>query len=206
MKNDQTFEKDLASIRQLMERSVKFISLSGLSGILSGFYALIGASVAYFLIQYPDSIFEYQIYPIQNTTALKELVFIGASVLVASLTTGVWLSSRKAKQRGIKVWDATGRRLLINLSIPLVTGGLFILISAWNGYYEIVAGASLIFYGIALVNASPNLYDEIRYLGYSEIILGLFSEAMSGYNLVFWSIGFGFLHIIYGAAMYRKYD
>lgn len=206
MKENPTFEQDLASIHKLMERSVKFISLSGFSGMLSGVYALIGAGAAYYLIQYPGSFFESYSYSSLDKGVQSELFIIALIVLIASLTTGLWLSARKARQMGAKIWDVTGRRLFFNLSVPLFTGGLFILICAWNGYYEIIPGVCLIFYGLALLNASPNLFDEVRYLGYLEIILGLISTAVPGYGLVFWSLGFGILHIIYGAAMYRKYD
>jgi len=44
---NKSVHQNLESIRQLMERSVKFVSLSGLSGILAGIYALIGAVLAY---------------------------------------------------------------------------------------------------------------------------------------------------------------
>jgi hypothetical protein len=206
MNQDQDYQQDLASIRNLMERSVKFISLSGLSGILAGTYALIGAAFAYFTIQYPLSIISYRQESIQYSDVIIKLLFIAFLVLAASLITGFWLSARKAKQLGTTVWNETSKRLVINLLVPLVTGGLFILILLYYGHYGVVAPACLIFYGLALIHASANLYEEIRYLGYSEIILGLIAAALSGYGLLFWTIGFGILHIFYGALMYRKYD
>lgn len=206
MNENQPYEQDLASIHRLMERSVKFISLSGVSGIVTGIYALIGAGAAYYLVQYPASPFESRAYLIQDRTIFIELISIALAVLVTSIVTILWLSSRKAKRVGAKVWDTTSQRLLLNLAIPLMTGGIFVLICLWNGYFEMVAASCLIFYGLALLNASSNLYDEVRYLGYCEIILGLGSAAVPGYSLIFWTFGFSVLHIIYGAAMYRKYD
>lgn len=206
MEQQQTYQKDLESIRKLMERSVKFISLSGLSGILAGIYALIGATIAYYLVHYPVSPFGYRVYSIQSTNVLLQLTGVAAVVLVASILTGFWLSSRKAKKAGLKFWDATSKRLMINLSVPLITGGIFVLILLSNGHFGIVAPSCLIFYGLALINASGNLYEEIRYLGYSEIVLGLISASLPGYGLLFWAIGFGLLHIIYGALMYKRYD
>jgi len=206
MNNPPDYQQDLASIRNLMERSVKFISLSGLSGILAGTYALIGAAGAYFLIQYPLSITSYRQESIQPTVVIVNLLLIALAVLAASLITGFWLSSRKAKKMGTTIWNETSKRLFINLLIPLITGGIFILILLYNGHYGVVASACLVFYGLALINASANLYEEIRYLGYSEIILGLLSASLPGYGLLFWAIGFGVLHIFYGSLMYRKYD
>lgn len=200
------YQQDLASIRHLMERSVKFISLSGLSGILAGTYATLGAIAAYFKIQYPLSPVAYRQQSVQDGSIVLQLGTIALIVLVASVGTGFWLSSRKAKQLGTTIWNETSKRLFINLLVPLVTGGIFILILLFYNHYGVVAAASLIFYGLALIHASANLYDEVRYLGYSEIILGLIAAALPGYGLLFWTIGFGVLHIFYGALMYRKYD
>jgi len=206
MKDIPEYEKDLASIRTMMERSAKFLSLSGLSGVLAGVYALIGAIAAYFIAQYPISPLGFRVDSVNAGTTLYKLIFIALVVLVASISTGLWLSGRKAKKSGAALWSQTSQKLVVNLSIPLVTGGIFILIMLYTGHYGLAAPASLIFYGLALINASVNTYDEIRYLGYSEILLGLISATFPGYGLIFWALGFGVLHIIYGGIMYNKYD
>ena len=204
MEKGEAYRKDIESIRQLMERSVKFISLSGLSGIFSGIYALLGALIA--ATQLPGEGFRqsYELPDRENLT--YRLLLIAAAVLIASISTGLWLSTRKAKRLGTRIWDHTAKRLAINLSIPLLTGGIFILIQLQGGHPALVAPSCLIFYGLALVNAAPNLYDEVRYLGYSEIILGLACAALPGYGLQCWAAGFGVFHILYGAIMYRKYE
>lgn len=206
MKEMQEYEKDLASIRSMMERSGKFISLSGMSGILSGLYALAGATAAYFLVQYPNSPLTNWQDAVSEEVSLLKLVLIASLVLIVSISTGVWLSHRKAKKSGMKLWNATSRQLLVNLTIPLCTGGLFILIILYTGHFGIGAPASLIFYGLALIQGRANTYDEVGYLGFSEIVLGLVSAMLPGYGLVFWAVGFGVLHIVYGAIMYNKYD
>lgn len=206
MKEIPEYEKDIASIRTMMERSAKFISLSGLSGVLAGTYALIGSGIAYYLIQYPLPITAYGMESIQQPSVVLKLMLIGIAVLVSSLVTGFWLSYRKARRHNTSVWNETSKRLVINLMIPLVTGGIFILILLYNNHYGVVAPACLIFYGLALIQASGNLYEEVRYLGYSEIALGLICAVLPGYGLLFWAMGFGVLHIFYGTLMYRKYD
>lgn len=206
MKPTEQYEQDLASIRSMMERSAKFISLSGLSGILAGTYALIGSATAYYLIQYPLPITAYRQASLQEPSVVSTLLLIAIAVLVISLLTGFWLSFRKASKHNTSVWNETSKRLVINLAIPLVTGGIFILILLNQNHYGVVVPACLVFYGLALINASANLYEEVRYLGYSEIALGLIAAALPGYGLLLWAIGFGVLHIFYGAVMYRKYD
>jgi len=206
MKEIPEYEKDLASIRTMMERSAKFISLSGLSGVLAGVYALCGAIAAYFLVHYPISPFRFRIYSVNDGNTLYKLIFIAILVLIASVATGLYLSNKKAKKNGMKLWSQTSRTLALNISIPLVTGGIFILIMLGTGHFGLAAPASLIFYGLALIQGSVNTFDEVRYLGFCEILLGLISAIYPGYGLIFWALGFGVLHIIYGGIMYNRYD
>ena len=202
MEEKEPYQKDIESIRQLMERSVKFISLSGLSGILAGIYALAGAAAAYFILPGENQYGQGAIDP----GVVWNLALVAVAVLVISVSTGVSLSVRKAKKLGVRFWDATSKRLVLNLSIPLVAGGIFILILLSHGHIGMIAPSFLIFYGLALVNASPGVYEEVRTLGYSEIVLGLLCAWFTGYGLIFWATGFGVLHILYGAIMYKKYD
>jgi hypothetical protein len=206
MKEIQEYEKDLASIRTMMERSAKFISLSGLSGVLAGVYALAGAVAAYFIVHYPISPFKFRIYSATENDKLWKLLFVAGLVLIASVSTGLWLSNRKAQKHGLTLWTTASRNLFLNLSIPLITGGIFILIILYMGHYGLAAPASLIFYGLALIQGSSNTFDEVRYLGFSEIVLGLIAAMLPGYGLQFWALGFGVLHIVYGTIMYKKYD
>ncbi|HEY9008486.1 hypothetical protein [Ohtaekwangia sp.] len=206
MKQIQEYEKDIASIRNMMERSSKFISLSGLSGVMAGIYALAGAFTAYFTLHYPISPMHFRQYSLQSPEAFTKLILIASVVLVASIATGLWLSARKAQKHGEKLWNSTSKSLVFNMAVPLVSGGIFILVILYTGHFGLAAPACLIFYGLALIQASINTVDEVRYLGFSEIILGLISASLPGYGLIFWTIGFGVLHIIYGGIMYNKYD
>lgn len=206
MNQSESYQKDLASIRNLMERSVKFLSLSGLSGILAGFYALIGAAVAYRIVYQQQTPFEYHDAQAKAISIAFQLILLAVLVLAAALLTGYILAVRKAKRLGANLWDSTSKRLALNLAIPLVAGGIFILLIIMRGHVELAAPACLIFYGLALINASSNLVDEFRYLGYTETGLGLLAAIVPGYGLFFWAFGFGVLHVLYGAVMYKKYD
>ncbi len=206
MKEIQDYEKDIASIRNMMERSVKFISLSGISGVLAGVYALAGATIAYFMIYYPYSPFGFRFYYVNEQSVILNLLIVAALVLILSIGTGYLLSSRKARKLGTSIWNKPSKQLLTDLLVPLMTGGLFILILLSRGYFVVVASACLIFYGLSLIYASRNTYKEIQYLGFTEITLGLLSAILPGYGLIFWAIGFGVMHIVYGAVMHFRYD
>jgi hypothetical protein len=199
-------EQDISSIRMLMERSSRFISLSGLSGVLSGVYAIAGAAVAYYLIYYPNSPFGSRTSYVNETDVLIKLLVLAVLVLVASLATGTWLTVNKARRQGVSYWDNNSRRFLANVSIPLIAGGVFMMILLFRGYYGIVAPSCLLFYGLALINGSSYTLNEIRYLGLCEIVLGLVCSMLPGYGLICWAAGFGVLHIVYGLMMYNRYD
>lgn len=198
--------EDIAEIRKMMERSSRFISLSGLSGILAGTYALIGAFIAWKLAYTTDEmIFGGQ--TVRNVWANLEYLILDAfGVLFLTVITGIYLTRKKAQKQGIKHWDNIAQKLLINLIIPLGTGGILVLVLYNNGIIGLIAPTTLIFYGLGLINASHFTYKDIRYLGLIEILLGLIACFFVGYGLLIWAFGFGLLHIIYGSLMYFKYD
>jgi hypothetical protein len=192
--------KDLEDIKQMMSRSTQFISLSGLAGIMAGTYALLGAFAAYKLLE------NYPYYVTLESKVFKKLVGIAFLVLVLSVFTAFLLSHRKAKKNNEPLWHQGSKRLIINFSIPLGTGGIAIALLLTNGHYGLIAPMSLIFYGLACVNASKYTLRDIRYLRITEIILGLIAIQFSGYGLYFWVLGFGLCHILYGSIMYFKYE
>lgn len=190
---------DISKIKDLMNRSSRFISLSGLSGIMAGIYALVGAIITYFfLLPEPGT------YLTLHSWNFRLIVAILIAVASLSILTGYLLTSRKAKKNHEKIWDETTKRLLINFLVPLVTGGVYILIKLNSQHYGLTGSLMLIFYGLALVNASKYTLGNIKYLGYAQIILGLICAAMPGYGFWFWIIGFGIFHIVYGSIMYLR--
>lgn len=199
--SNEEYLKDISEIKELMNKSSRFISLSGLSGILAGIYALIGAATAYWLVT--NSVRDYLIL---DGTIFRLCVFILFLVALFSIITGIYLTTRKAKKNGTKIWDSSSKRLIINFLIPLFAGGTYILIILNQEKYGQTAALMLIFYGLALVNASKYSIGDIRYLGFIEIILGLICAWLPGYGFWIWVLGFGIMHILYGTWMHFKYD
>lgn len=200
--------QDLQDIRRIMNRSSRFISLSGLSGVAAGICALIGAYMAYNMLDsYYGSYNSRGLFSGDDFSKLKLKLFgLAACVFIIAFLSSFYLTWRKAKKQGLPLWDYTSRRLAWNMIIPLAVGGLFIIGLLRYDAWLFVAPASLVFYGLALVNASKYTLSDIRYLGYAEIILGLINMYFPGYGLWFWAVGFGILHIIYGIVMWNKYD
>ncbi|MFD2826638.1 hypothetical protein ACFSYG_09145 [Leeuwenhoekiella polynyae] len=207
--NTKNYLKDISDIKTMMSRSSRFMSLSGLSGVLAGVYALIGATIAYFQIK--D--FKFLIYNETDwisdnpySSLFFNLVTIALIVLAAAIATGFFLTLRKAKKQNEKIWNPVSKRLLANFALPLVSGGLFCIVLIQYDIAGLVAPATLIFYGLSLVNASKFTIGDIKYLGIANIIIGLIATQFVGYGLYFWALGFGIFHIIYGTILYNKYD
>lgn len=203
----------LSEIKNMMEKSSRFLSLSGLTGIFAGVYALVGAYLVYSDFHIIPSDTERVSYAEFITSGndsvilkIQSLFIIGAIVLLLSLVTGYIFTKRKAKKQNLNVWDSTTKRMVVSLSIPLVAGGIFCLILIKHQVVGLIAPATLIFYGLALLNASKYTFNDVKYLGVLEIILGLVSAYYIGRGLLFWAVGFGMLHIVYGTVMYFKYD
>lgn len=200
------YRKDISDIRDMMQRSSRFISLSGLSGIMAGFYALIAAYIA-FKIAYTTETIAYGEVLVRNVVGKRlELLLIAVSTLVLAIVTGIVLTKQKASKQNLPTWDANAQKVVINLLIPLATGAALVLLFYQYGLIKFIAPMTLIFYGLGLINASHYTYRDIRVLGLLEVLLGLIACAFAGYGLLFWAIGFGLLHIIYGTAMYIKYE
>ncbi len=197
---EEKYLKDISEIKDMMSKSSQFISLSGFAGIIAGIYALIGAYIVNQLIIKHDG-------NITLESKTFQLIMITAFlVLFLSIVTATLLTYNKGKKGGEKVWNATSRRMLVNFLIPLTTGGIFALLLLRKENYELIAPVTLIFYGLACVNASKYTFRDIRYMGITTIILGLIATEFSDYGLLFWALGFGVCHILYGTMMYFKYD
>jgi len=210
--NNQKEQLDaINDIKKLMERSSKFSALSGLSGIIVGIMALVCIGISYTILGITP------LEPISylsilnrdgaiDTELLKLLIINFSVVLLASFLTAIWLSNKNAVKKGEQIWDLTAKRMLFNFSIPMLAGGAYCFILFSQNHVELILPTTLLFYGLALLNASKYTVDDIKYLGVLLVLLGLFASLYVDKALLLWGIGFGALHIVYGSFMYFKYE
>lgn len=215
--------KAITEMRDLMNKSSRFISMSGLSGVAAGVAGLIGVTVIYFIVQpfFLDLPFylrdivtssevrqEYRVDTqiIPTFELIRNILFVAILTLIAALLGAWYFTQRKAKKLGLSMWDSTAKRVTINLLIPLVTGGGFALVLISHGIIGLVPAITLAFYGTALINASKYTLNDIRYLGMIEIVLSFVAAIFFEYSLLVWAVGFGLMHIIYGIVLYMKYE
>jgi len=209
MKTDQDYRSHLAEIRSMMERSSRFLSLSGLSGIFAGCIATIGGLLAYWYMK--DVGFLTGGETILSSDVLTRqvarfLFFDGLIVLFLAIASAIFFSWLKARQLGLPVWDFKTRRILLDISVPLVAGGVFSLVILVHHQLYLLAPLTLMFYGLALWHVGHFTFSEVRYLGILEVLTGLVSLFFLRYGLFFWIFGFGILHIIYGSLMFFRYE
>lgn len=203
----------LQDIKRIMERSSRFISLSGWSGIAAGTCALAGAWLARLKIgQYDETGRSYhdktgrQFSGLGTESLALELVFIAITVFAVAFISALFFTWLRSKKTGVPIWGLSARRLIWNTVLPMLVGGFVIIRMMEQKEYAMISSCCLIFYGLALINGSKYTLGEVRWLGYAQLVLGIINLWMPGYGLVFWAAGFGVLHIIYGALMWWKYE
>lgn len=207
MKEKKDYIQDIAEIRSMMERSSKFLSLSGWAGIMAGIYALSGAYVAWKFLNFnPDQIIYSPRIAADLSSDFLKVILLAIIILILALGTAIFLSFKKAGKRGEKLWNSTSKRLLIDMAVPLIVGGLLILILITQRFIGLVAPFTLLFYGLALYNAGKFTYDEVKILGLIQIGLGLLGTNFIEYGLILWATGFGVVHIIYGIYIHFRYE
>jgi hypothetical protein len=201
-KTEEDYMQDLREIRSIMERSTKFLSLSGVSGVLAGVYALAGVYSVHGIFDQQESL----LYKAASKEQVLSLLLTGTLVLLLAITTAVFFSVGKGRERGERVWNAAAKSMLKSMAVPLVTGGLISRIFLAKGLLAFLAPVTLIFYGLALYNAGNYTFNDVKYFGIAQLVLGLLAIYFTQYGLMFWAVGFGILHIIYGIYVNYKYE
>lgn len=209
MKVNQNYLEDIKEIRILMEKSSRFLSLSGLSGISAGIIAISGALVARIFIGSDNTYFD-EYFRVQGgqmeINVLRFLIIDASVILLLALFSGFYFSFRRAGNMGISFWNPASKRLLVNLFIPLITGGIVCIISLFQQGFNLIIPMMLIFYGLALINAGKYTEYNINYLGFTEILTGLLAMMFTEYSVYFWVLGFGVWHVLYGSVYYFRYE
>ncbi len=191
--------EDIKEIRSIMERSSRFLSLSGLSGVSAGIVGLLAAVTAQWYLVSAGL-------EVGDRAAREFLVVSGAVALILAGSLSLLLSYRMATRRNLAFWSPVARDVLESLLVPLVAGGILSFLLIGQDHMSLVPGTTLLFYGLALFATSRYTVRDLRALGILQVILGLLATALPQVSILLWGLGFGLLHIAYGLVMYRKYE
>ncbi len=201
MDRDRAAE-ELKALRQLMERPIRFSTMSGLSGVLAGAAALAGCTVGgYFSGHY------------SGRGALGAHMLIWAGVFLTALVATVVLTRLREIRKGMPLWSKIKERiLLIILPMFVAAAGLTgILVARELGQpgpeqWGLIPAIWMVLYGLALWQLGEFSPLEVRLLGAAFLGGGLVSAAL-GQQSPYWSLGvaFGGLHIVYGVVVWIRH-
>jgi hypothetical protein len=180
--------------------------LSGISGIVVGLTGLAAAVLMRWYLDYQNvDFFDPTGGKIPANTQTM-LVFIASGAFIIALGLSVVSSVYRAKKAGQSAWTASSKQLLFHLFVPLAAGGIFCVALLDYQLAYLIAPSLLIFYGLALLNASKFTLREVKSLGLAEIVIGLGALFWPELGLYLWALGFGVLHVLNGVLMYYRYE
>jgi hypothetical protein len=136
----------------------------------------------------------------------NQLFQIALYTFIAAIVLATIFTVLRSHKTNTPIWGNASKRLLFNMAVPMAAGGIYLLKLIEHGSFGLIAPGCLIFYGLALVNASKYTLGEVKFLGYCQIILGIINLFYLGFGIYFWAVGFGILHIVYGTIMWLKYE
>lgn len=195
--------EDLKEIRQMMERSSRFLSLSGSSGIGIGFLASL--FVAWQVSKGNMSLTEQRNFDLL-APAWEEFIIGTFGLFVICVLLSMGLTLRRTLKKGLTIWTSSTKNILGAIGLPMMVGAMLLLQNFNSLSTDAFFPATLLCYGLGLFFASRYTYDELRIMGLAMLVLGTLSILYPPYSLLFWVLGFGALHMIYGAIMYFRYE
>lgn len=194
---EEEVKTTLRDIKDMMEKSSRFTAISGWSIVIIG----VLATVSYFLV---SSMFAKSI---NSPQTIRTAVVFALCLLVVSFAIVTLCSAIKSKRIGRPFrFDKTIGRLLFSFGLPMLVGGLFGIAMLVQGHYGLTSSIMLLFYGLALVNCQHFTAPALRFLGYAELVLGIIDCYLVDYGFLFWLLGFGILHIVFGIFFVLKYE
>lgn len=144
--------------------------------------------------------------PLFNNPNSIILFSIACLILILAVAGGFVFTLLKVNKQGETLWNSVSKKMLVELFSILTVGGVFCLIQIKQHQFLYILPTTLLFYGLALFHISKYTVRDIQYLSFFLIGLGLINTIFYNYGVLFWCLGFGVLHIVYGIAMYYKYD
>lgn len=196
--------EELKVIRQLMERPIRYSTMSGLSGIWAGCAALAGV--------FADSYFSFRCNQGAVAAFCVNALIWGGVFAMAFAGTIVLTRLREVKQ-GMPAWSAIKKRILLTIGPPFVAGaGLtFAIACPWSlgrgaAQWELIPAIWMLFYGVTLWQLGLFSTVEIRTLGWAFIVAGLLSAALLR-NSPYLTMGatFGGFHVLYGVVVVLRH-
>lgn len=203
-------KQTLDDIREMMSKSSRFQAISGWSIIVIGLLAGIASLMAAAVIGVADVPFfdNLQRYSTLNTPLKIRIAALIALILftVCLLIVFVFAIVKSKRHNLPFAFDKRMRQMLLDFLIPLIAGGLFSMAMVMQQHYGLTSSIMLMFYGLALINCSHYTYPILRWLGYTELLIGIIDCFTMSHALLFWFLGFSVAHILFGIIYVLMFD
>ena len=179
---------DLQFIRKTIESSGSFTSFSGVGVILIGVSAM-GTAWLASLTRLPQD---------------RLQLWVAEAVLAATL--GFLATRKKARRDGRNLGHPVSRRFFLNLAPPLLAGAVLTVALAAAGKFELLPGLWLLLYGTGVLTGGAFSIRAVPLMGLCFMVLGIVTLLLPPHwNPVMMGVGFGGLHVLFGAVIARYY-
>ena len=145
--------------------------------------------------------------PWDASASLAQALSVWAVLLVLSVLIGIWAMSRKAHRTGQMFWSPVLRKALWGYAAAMALGALLTVSVLSEGRADLLVEVWLGCYGVALMAAGAVSVSPVRWMGICFLILaGVAGFAPPAAGLLLLGLGFGWLHISFGAYIAWRHD
>jgi len=184
--SDRAIE-DLSFIRRTMEASGTFTAVSGAGVMGMGVLALLAAAYTSRL-PFPEA-------------GLG--VWAGAAALSAVVSG--YAIVRKARHRRESALSGPGRKFVLNFMPSIAAGAALTVALLLAGLPDLLPGTWLLLYGTGVVTGGAFSVRVIPAMGLAFMALGILGLAVPEWGQTLMAVGFGGLHLAFGAIIARRY-
>ena len=179
---------NLRYIRETMERATPFTGISGRGEMAIGVTALLASVIA------------------ARQPTFKLWVYIWLAEGFISLLIAGWSMDRKARATQTSLFSGSGRKALFSLAPSVIAGGLLTLALARAGHIDAIPGMWLLLYGTGVITGGMFSVRAVPAMGLCFMALGALAlYSPTAWTNWFMAVGFGGLHLVFGAIIVRKY-
>ena len=179
---------NLRFIRSAMESSASFTSVPGLGGVVVGLTGVLAGVLA----------------------GLPKLqghwLTIWVVAAIVALIQGGLFMAKKARGQGVRLSRGVARRFFFSVTPPLVAATVLTGVLSGTPSVGVVPALWLFLYGSAVISGGTYSVHPVPVMGICFMALGLAALlAPESWSNGLLTLGFGGLHILFGAVIARRY-
>lgn len=196
--------ENLRVIRQTMERSTKYSTLAGLSGVLIGLVAVVGVFLTDRIIREGHSVLERG--RAFDHAQLAQLAAVWTVVLIVAIAIDFLANKRRAAGVGKHVVSSLGAHIVLAALPGFFAGAALTAFFLTHGLVFSIWGVWMLCYGLAICAVGLFSVRPVSVLGGAFVLAGAVTlQLPPAAQLPMMAVTFGGFHIGYGVLMARKH-